>query len=107
MALVYGYSVDGHCYRVDRPRLLLFTDVAEAPALGCGFGDGEPSGGSGYHMWRVRRSTEVYELGGLTGRIDDLLLQSNSPGRRSPASYSVHAQLAHRTSRLPSGEGGH
>lgn len=98
MAVVYGYSYEGHCYRLDRPKLLAFTGIADQPARGCGFD--APDAPGEYRMWRIRRSTELFELGGVAGRAEDVILQANAPGRRSPASYAIHMQLAHRGGRF-------
>ena len=37
IAVVYGYAFEGHCYRFDKPKLLIFNRSFEGPAEGCGF----------------------------------------------------------------------
>src|SRR5215213_1363881 len=56
IALIYGYAFEGHCYRLDRPKVLLFSHPGgNAPADGCGFD-------TPYRMWRIRKKTPMLEL---------------------------------------------
>jgi hypothetical protein len=103
IAALYGYAFEGHCYRVDRPRIIAFEHAAPGgeTAIGCGF---EKLEGSSYLMWRIRPDTKILEL---TVGVDDaeaLILQANLPGRRAPNTYDGHMRLAHRGGRLTGGD---
>lgn len=102
IALVYGYGFEGHCYRFDRPKIMIFKAAGgEKPAVGCGF-DGFPAGQS-YSMWRIRSKTELMELNTSYDTAEVLVLQTNLPGKRAPNTYSNNMQLAHRGGRLTQG----
>jgi hypothetical protein len=100
IAVTYGYAYEGHCYRLDRPKILVLVGVSDAPAAGCGF-DAAGESDDHYRMWRIRASTELFELGGMAGRAEDLILQANTPGRQAPNTYAVNMQLAQRGPRMP------
>ena len=102
----YGYAYEGHCYRFDRPRILMFTskdagfsnssDPAQ-PAIGCGFEV------EGYEMWRIRSDATVLELSSQIDTFQKLVLEANVPGRRPPNTYASEMMLAHRGGRLTGG----
>ena len=102
IAALYGYAFEGHCYRVDRPRIIVFEHAAPVgePAIGCGF-EQLPSS---YAMWRIRRDTKVLELTAGADDAEALILQANLPGRRAPNTYDGHMRLAHRGGRLTGGD---
>jgi hypothetical protein len=94
IAVIYGYAFEGHCYRFDRPRIvILYGDSAPMPASGCGFG---PE----YTMWVIKSLDRVMELNIRNGLAEDLILESNLPGKRAPNTYGDHMKLAHRNGRL-------
>jgi hypothetical protein len=97
IALIYGYAFEGHCYRLDRPKVLLFNHPGgNAPADGCGFD-------TPYRMWRIRKKTPILELSTSFEFAETLILESNLPGRRAPNTYNGEMQLAHRGGRLTRG----
>jgi hypothetical protein len=51
-------------------------------------------------MWRIRAASELLELTTSFDTAQTLVLDANLPGRRSPTTYSVTAQVAHRGGRL-------
>jgi hypothetical protein len=114
LAAVYGYAFEGYCYRLDKPRLLLFpvrkygnNRLVEFPAQGCGFegfGGKAPDGTDlpfeGYFMWRVDMSDDIVELTSSVDTLEKLVLEANLPGKRSPNTYNNDMQMAHRGGRL-------
>ena len=95
IAVIYGYAFEGHCYRLDKPKLFIFEpSTAEAKADGCGFGDG------GYAMWQITAKTPILELSTNADLAEELLLNANLPGNRSPNTYGNSFALAHRNGRL-------
>jgi len=94
----YGYAYEGHCYRFDRPRILMFASTgvpAMAPAAGCGFNISAQ-----YQMWRVPADKEVMELTAQIDTFRAVVLEANLPGRRPPNTYASDMMLAHRGGRL-------
>ena len=96
MAVVYGYSFEGHCYRLDKPRIFVFDQFEEATASGCGFD-------APYLMWYIRSREVLLELTTSVDFAEKLILDANMPGNRPPNTYGNHMQLAHRGGRLTRG----
>jgi len=96
----YGYAFEGHCYRFDRPRILVFKrESAAASARGCGFNvPGNPP--SEYRMWRVSAGSNVMEMAAQNDTFRKVVLEANLPGRRPPNTYASEMMLAHRGGRL-------
>jgi hypothetical protein len=100
MAVIYGYAYEGHCYRLDKPKLVVFEYVrSERPANGCGFDES-------YSMWRVRSKLTMIELTTTVDLAETLILEANLPGNRAPNTYGNSMQMAHRGNRLTRGNGG-
>ena len=102
---IYGYAFEGHCYKFDRPKILIFkSEDKDLPASGCAFDTPrlieKKMPNSQYFMWRVDRLDEAVEITTGFGFIDELVLQANLPGRRTPNTYSANMQVAHRGGRL-------
>ena len=93
IAVVYGYAFEGHCYRFDKPKLLIFNRSFEGPAEGCGFGNG-------YTMWKISSKKYMVELSMSIDLAETLVLEANKPGNRAPNTYGNDMQLAHRGGRL-------
>lgn len=94
MAVIYGYGWEGHCYRLDKPKLVIFEYVRkERPAAGCGFDEG-------YSMWRIRSKLTMIELTSNVDLAEELILEANLPGNRAPNTYGNSMQIAHRGNRL-------
>ena len=101
MAVAYGYAFEGHCYRLDTPKLLIFEHIDDLDAEGCGFG--KP-----YRMFRIRAKAPLFELVTSVDLAETLILEANLPGNRTPNTYGNKWMLAHRGGRLnrPGGGGG-
>lgn len=100
IVLAYGYSFEGHCYRLDTNRVFLVKGPSAEDAAGCGFDNLPPAANGKYQMWRVRSNEELLEIAVNYGDVKKLILDANLPGRRSPSSYAITASLAHRDGRL-------
>ncbi|MER8970388.1 hypothetical protein NKI25_33075 [Mesorhizobium sp. M0808] len=95
IAVVYGYAFEGHCYRLDQPKLFVFEPrTTELPAVGCGFDGGE------YAMWQITKKTRMLELATSVDLAEELVLNASLPGNRSPNTYGNRFQLAHRGGKL-------
>ena len=102
VAVVYGYAYEGQCYRLDRPKLMIFEyGGGPADADGCGFSD------LGYKMWFISAKQKMLELNTNVDLAEVLILEANLPGNRTPNTYGNSMKLAHRGGRIsPSGGGG-
>ena len=99
IAVIYGYAFEGHCYRLDKGKILAFSPFSgPVQAQGCSFG--LESVGKGYSMWRVSPKTMMLELTVNVDTAQELILESNLPGNRPPNTYGNNMQLAHRAGRL-------
>ena len=123
VAVAYGYAYEGHCYRFDQPKMLMFRakDRGLVSAVGCGFGKTDelvvpypktPDPGKGpvpeetpgypsqFYMWRVTKLQEIMEVSVEAGFAEKLILESNLPGNKAPNTYAGNMQLGHRSGRL-------
>lgn len=98
IAAVYGYSFEGHCYRLDKPRMFIIED-AGMDANGCGFAPP-------YYMWSIRARTSLMEISLSYDLAEVLILDANLPGNRSPNTYGNDMMLAHRSGKLNRPGGG-
>jgi len=102
IAAAYGYAFEGHCYRFDRFKVLVFeyTGVGLVP-VGCGFDPpaNPPPVYRRYSMWNIRGDTRILELTMNVGDARSIVLEANLPGKRAPNTYSALA-LAHRGGKL-------
>jgi hypothetical protein len=102
-AAIYGYAYEGSCYRLDKPKILVFKPQGKkkktVPAVGCGF-DGKDLN---YSMWRVRASDTLVEMTINADTFQALILEQNLPGKRAPNTYAatmISGGMAHRGGRL-------
>lgn len=93
IAVIYGYGFEGHCYRFDRPKLMIFEHNRNDDAEGCGFA-------APYKMWRIGSKRSLMELSTKVGLAEELILEANLPGNRAPNTYGNSMQMAHRSGRL-------
>ncbi len=101
----YGYAVEGHCYRFDKPRVLGFkAGNGDDKNIGCGFdlipGTGNP--GNWYKAWRLNANKRIIEMSTSVAELKSLVLDASLPGKRAPNTYRSDMQLAHRGGRLTS-----
>lgn len=97
VAVIYGYAFEGLCYRLDRTKVMIFkSDNDEEPAKGCGFE-------APYKMWRITTKTRVMEFTPVVDDADKVILEANLPQNRTPNTYRMNAQLAHRNGRMSGG----
>ncbi len=55
---------------------------------------------AGYKVWIVDKLSECVELEMNQGFVEQLVLEANLPGKRSPTMYAGRMLLAHRSGRL-------
>ncbi|AZO28954.1 MULTISPECIES: hypothetical protein [Mesorhizobium] len=95
--IIFGYAYEGHTYDLPKPKIMLIP----APPLEI------PSDDSGYDLkkdyyrvWIVDKLDQCVEFEMNQGFIEQLVLEANLPGKRSPTMYAARQALGHRSGRL-------
>jgi hypothetical protein len=97
IGVIYGYAYEGHCYDLPRPMIMLIPAQPGAiPVKDCDF-DRRP----GYSVWVVDKLDQCDVIDINSGFIEQLVLDANMPGKRSPSTYRATMQFAHRSGRMP------
>ena len=111
IAVIYSYAFEGRCYQLDKPKIMVFKALPDRPAIGCGYetfhslenpleADIPADLKKRWRMWLVDRLDRVVELSIDQGFFEELILEANKPGKRSPSTYAAHMLMAHRGGRL-------
>ena len=89
---------------------MVFKGGPDEPAIGCGYEAFQgldnasdkltPYASERWRMWLVDRLDRVVEFSIDQGFFEELILEANKPGKRSPSTYAAHMQMAHRGGRL-------
>lgn len=96
--IIYAYAYEGHCYDLPKPKIMFLPVVATTlPPDDCKFDRKTPAG---YKVWIVDKLSKCVEVEANRGTIDELVLEANLPGKRSPSTYRATAMVAHRSGRL-------
>nr|WP_319383849.1 hypothetical protein [uncultured Roseibium sp.] len=96
IALVKAYIYEGRQYDLPKPKIMVVS------------GEGEDLPGNyvpkdrPLKFWRMNKLTRTAEITIEDGLLENLILEANLPGRRSPNSYAANMQMAHRSGRLNS-----
>lgn len=94
--VIYGYAYEGHCYDLPKPKVMIIPAVStEVPADDCGYSE-KP----GYRVWVVDKLEQCIEIEVSQGFVEQLVLEANMPGKRSPSTYRATMAMAHRSGRL-------
>jgi hypothetical protein len=96
--LIVGYSFEGHCYDLPKPKLMIIPAQPQAiPKDDCGY---ELKKDHDYRLWIVDKLDECAEIDVSQGFVEQLVLEANLPGKRSPTMYAGRMMLGHRSGRL-------
>ena len=96
--VIFGYAYEGHCYDLPKPKLMFIPAIPRViPDDDCGFDAKEDEN---YRVWIVDKLDQCAEIELNQGFVEQIVLEANLPGKRSPRSYSATMQLAHRSGRL-------
>lgn len=98
IGIIYGYAYEGHCYDLPKPKIMLLPALPRSiPADDCGYKEKEAEG---YRLWIVDKLDQCVEIEVNQGFVEQLVLEANLPGRRSPSTYRATMALNHRGGRL-------
>ena len=90
IGIIYGYSFEGHCYKLPKPAIMLIPAVPKDVEAGdCGY-----TKDLGYSVWVVDKLERVVTIDIRADTVKALVLDENTPGNRSPLAYSQNQALA-------------
>ncbi len=96
--IIYGYAYEGHCYDLPKPKIMLIPADPEMPKCDdCGYDAKAPCD---YRVWVVDKLDECVEIEVNQGFVEELVLEANMPGKRSPSTYRATMAMAHRGGKL-------
>jgi hypothetical protein len=103
VAVIYGYSYEGHCYSLPKPCFVVVDANTEQEADGCGY-NARPQIAPGvpvkYWMWTADKLDRTLVLSMEQGFVEEIILQQNVSGPKAPAAYGTRVVLAHRGGKL-------
>jgi hypothetical protein len=103
IGIIYGYAYEGHCYDLPKPKIMLIPALPQDVLPGdCAYDrkGRDPNGATAYKVWIVDKLDQCIDIDVSQGQVEELVLEANLPGKRSPTMYAAKAQLAHRNGRL-------
>ena len=97
--VIVGYAYEGHTYDLPKPKIMLLPTFPELeiPDDDSGYDLKEDEG---YAVWLVDKLDQCVEFEMNQGFVEQLVLEANLPGKRSPAMYASKAQMGHRSGKL-------
>ncbi|RWO31478.1 MAG: hypothetical protein EOS11_14670 [Mesorhizobium sp.] len=100
--IIVGYAYEGHCYDLPKPKIMLIPAIPELiPVDDCGYRDKYvPTAREKYMLWIVDKLDECVEFEMNQGFVEQIVLEANLPGKRSPTMYASRMMMGHRGGRL-------
>lgn len=96
--IIFGYAYEGHCYDLPKPKVMLIPALPEPiPEDDSGY---YAKRNKDYRVWIVDKLSVCVEIDVNQGFIEQVVLEANLPGRRSPSMYAAKMTMAHRSGRL-------
>jgi hypothetical protein len=102
--IIVGYSYEGHCYDLPKPKIMLIPAFPEEiPLDDCGYdkkNESDPSVEDRYKLWIVDKLDECIDFEANQGFVEQIVLDANLPGKRSPSMYASRMMMGHRSGKL-------
>lgn len=98
--IMFGYAYEGHTYEFAKPKVLLVPSQplrGRIPKDDSGY---DAKYDEGYRVWLVDKLDHCVEVEINQGFVDEVVLEANLPGKRSPTAYRAVMALSHRGGRL-------
>ncbi|QIG48322.1 hypothetical protein G5V57_11660 [Nordella sp. HKS 07] len=98
--IMFGYAYEGHTYEFPKPKIMLVPSqplVGRIPDDDSGY---DAKYDEGYRVWLVDKLDQCVEVEINQGFVDEIVLEANMPGKRSPTAYRAAMSLSHRGGRL-------
>lgn len=100
VGIMFGYAYEGHTYDFPKPKIMLVPSQPlknRIPKDDSGY---DKKFDEGYRVWLVDKLDQCVEVEVNQGFVDEIVLEANLPGKRSPTMYGAKMALAHRSGRL-------
>lgn len=99
VGIIFGYAYEGHTYDLPKPKIMMIPADPEAkiPADDSGY---DLKKSEGYAVWIVDKLDQCVEIDVNQGFVEQLVLEANLPGKRSPSMYAGKMMMGHRSGRL-------
>lgn len=98
--VMFGYAYEGHTYDFPKPKVMLVPSQplkSRIPKDDSGY---DTKFDEGYRVWLVDKLEQCIEVEINQGFVDEIVLEANTPGKRSPTAYRAMMTLSHRGGRL-------
>ena len=97
--IIFGYAYEGHCYDLPKPKLMLIPTRPQPkfPPDDSGY---DKKFDAGYRVWIVDKLDQCIDIEVNQGFVEQLVLEANLPGKRSPTMYAGRMLLGHKSGRL-------
>jgi hypothetical protein len=97
--IIFGYAFEGHAYDFPKPKIMLIPADPQAifPTDDSGY---YAKRNEGYAVWIVDKLDQCIEFEVNQGFIEQLVLEANLPGKRSPSMYAGRMRMGHSGGRL-------
>lgn len=97
--LIVGYAYEGHTFDLPKPKIMLVNKFPELE-IPKDDSDYKLKEDEGYAVWIVDKLDQCVEFEMNQGFVEQLVLEANLPGKRSPTMYAARQALGHRSGRL-------
>ena len=97
--LIVGYAYEGHTFDLPKPKIMLINKFPELE-IPKDDSDYKSKEDEGYAVWIVDKLDQCVEFEMNQGFVEQLVLEANLPGKRSPTMYAAKQALGHRSGRL-------
>lgn len=96
--VIFGYAYEGHAYDFPKPKVMLIpARPEEIPDDDSGYFQKRTKG---YAVWIVDKLDHCVELEINQGFVEQIVLEANLPGKRSPTMYAGRQKMGHRSGQL-------
>jgi len=96
--IIVGYAYEGHCYDLPKPKIMLIRSIPrQIPKDDCTY---QEKADYGYRLWIVDKLDDCIEFDMNQGFIEQIVLEANLPGKRSPSMYASKMMMGHRGGKL-------
>ncbi|RWD68081.1 MAG: hypothetical protein EOS36_00640 [Mesorhizobium sp.] len=97
--IIFGYAYEGHTYDFPKPKIMMIPANPETE-IPYDDSDYKLKEKEGYAVWIVDKLDQCVEFEMNQGFVEQVVLEANLPGKRSPTMYAARQALGHRSGRL-------
>lgn len=98
--IMFGYAYEGHTYDFPKPKIMLVPSQPLRNRIPNDDSGYDKKFDEGYRVWLIDKLDQCIEVEVNQGFVDEIVLEANLPGKRSPTMYGAKMALAHRSGRL-------